>query len=216
MKRSLGWAFDLAVSAVFGTLLATLVAVGCLQSLVGHAFQGNDMWFCDQNIPWLIARHRAVGVWWLNASQTSAPLLGEVPYAPPGSPAPSAEGTPPEPWAERCLPPLRGLPQGARVGVIAFGWPAPMVARSWVAVFQQDGFPMAAEVDIGDAVLENAVRRVSESSWHDLRVLPSGVVIDALPWSLLGLWSMRRLRQRSRARALSPQAASEAPPARAP
>lgn len=216
MMRALGWAFDLMVSAVFGALLATLIAVGCLQSLVGHAFLGSDIWFCDQNIPWLIARHRAVGVWWLNASQSTAPLLGEVPYTPPGSQPSPAEGTPPEPWAERALPPLRGLPQGARVGVIAFGWPVPMVTRAWVALFQQDGFPMAAEVDVGGAVLENAVRRVGESEWRDLRVMPSGVFLDALPWSLLGLWSMRRLRARDRSRAVSPPAAAAAPPAPAP
>lgn len=216
MMRMLGWALDLLVSAVVGTSMAALVAVGCLQALVGHAFLGSDIWFCQRTIPWLVARHRAVGVWWFNASQSTAPLLGEVPRARPGSDGPLAEGLPPEPWAAMHLPPMEGLPQNSRVAVIAFGWPVPMVARVWVAVFQQDGFPMAAEVDVSGAVLENAVRRVSEDRWSDLRWMPSGVMIDALPWSLLGLWSMRRLRARARTRAISRPAASEAPPAPAP
>lgn len=210
MRAAVAWAIDLTVGAVFGTLVAALVAVGCLQSLVGHAFLGSDIWFCDRSIPWLVARHRAVGVWWLNASQSTAPLLGEVPPPPAGADASQAEGEPPEPWALRFLPPLQGLPRGARVGVIAFGWPMPMVARAWVALFQQDGFPMAAEVDVGGAVLENAVRRVGESAWRDLHLIPAGLVVDATPWALLGVWSMRRLR--ARGRAVSPPEAAAAPP----
>lgn len=211
MRRAVVWAIDLAVGAVFGTLLAVLIAVGCLQSLMGHVFLGSDTWFCERSIPWLVARHRAVGVWWLNASQSTAPLLGEVPPGPTGAEASQAEGLPPEPWALRFLPALQGLPRGARVGVLAFGWPMPMAARAWVALFQQDGFPMAAEVDVGDAVLENAVRRVSESAWGDLHLIPAGLVVDALPWALLGTWSMRRLR--ARRRSVSPPEASAAPPA---
>lgn len=214
MRGALAWAIDLVVGAVFGTLLAALIAIGCLQSLMGHAFLGSDTWFCERSIPWLIARHRAVGVWWLNASQATAPLLGEVPQSAPEADPAQTEGAAPEPWAMHFLPPLQGLPRGARVGVIAFGWPMPMVARAWVALFQQDGFPMAAEVDVGGAVLENAVRRVGESKWRDLHLIPAGVVVDALPWSLLGVWSMRRLRARHRR--VSPPEASAAPPAPAP
>lgn len=210
MRRWLAWAIDLCVGAAFGSLLATLIAVGCLQALVDHRFLGSDLWFCERSVPWLIARHRAVGVWWMNASQSSAPLLGEVPPPPSDSDQPPAEGMPPEPWALRHLPPMEVLPRGARVGAIAFGWPMPMVTRSWVAVFQQDPFPMAAEVDVGGAVLENAVRRVGESRWSDLHLLPTGALVDALPWTLLGVWSMRRLRKR---RVSRPEAAE---PPRAP
>ena len=214
MRRALGWALDAAAAAVFGTLVAVLVAVGCLQSLVDHVFEGGDLWFCERSIPWYVARHRTIGVWWVNASQSSAPLLGEVPQHPPDSAAAAPEGEPPAPWALGLLPPMQGLPRGARVGVIGFGWPMPLAARAWVAVFQQDGFPMAAEVDIGGAVLENAVRRVGESAWRDIHLLPIGLAVDAAPWAALGLWCMRRLRRRRAA--VSPPAASAAQPAQAP
>jgi hypothetical protein len=199
-----------AVSLVFGLLMAALTAIGCLVALYGHAFDGADMWYCDRSIPWLVARHRAAGLWWVNASQSTAPLLGEVASGPDTPVAAEAEGVPPPAWMLHLLPPMRGMPRGARVGAIAFGWPQPAFSRAWVAVFQQDTFPMPAEVDVGDAVMENAVRRVGEGNWSDLHVMPAGLAVDALPWSALGLLGLRAWRRRA---AVSRRAAAAPPPA---
>lgn len=205
-----GWLLDATLAVVFGSIMTVLAATGCLMSLSGHAFEGADVWFADRSVPWLVARHRAVGIEWVNASQSSAPLLGEVASGPQTPVAAEAEGPPPPAWMRAVVPPMEGLPRGARVGAIAFGWPQPAFCRGWVAVFQQDTFPMPAEVDVGDAVMENAVRRVADGSPGDLRLMPSGVAIDVLFWAALGLAGLRTWRRRS---AISRPAAAAPPPA---
>lgn len=203
-----GWVLDALLATVFGTLMALLVAAGCLMSMQDHVFQGADTWFADRCVPWLVARHQAVGIQWVNASQAAAPLLGEVASGPDTPVVAEAEGPPPPAWLRRLVPPMQGLPRGARVGGLAFGWPLPAFSRAWVALQQQDTFPMPAEVDVGDAVMENAVRRVGEGSWRDLHVMPAGLVADVLPWTALGLWGLRAWRRRR----VSRPAAAAAPP----
>lgn len=207
--RRRGWILDAAVASTFGCLMAVLTAVGCLLALYGHAFEGADTWFADRCVPWLVARHRAVGIQWVNCSQAAAPLLGEVASGPDTPAVAEAQGPPPPEWMLGLVPPMQGLPRGARVGGIAFGWPVPAFRRAWVAVFQQDPFPMPAEVDMGDAVMENAVRRVGDDATKDLHVMPWGLAVDALPWAALALWGLRQWRRRG----VSPPAAAAPPPA---
>lgn len=207
--RRRGWILDAAIASIFGCLMAILISAGCLLAMYDHAFEGSDIWFADRSVPWLVARHRAVGIRWVNCSQSTAPLLGDVASGPDTPVVSEAEGPPPPEWLRQLVPPLQGLPRGARVGGIAFGWPMPAFSRAWVALFQQDTFPMPAEVDVGDAVMENAVRRVGEGNWGDLRPMPAGLVLDALPWAALGLLGLRRWR-RGR---VSPPAAAATPPA---
>ncbi|NDC13961.1 MAG: hypothetical protein EBZ76_01780 [Synechococcaceae bacterium WB9_2_170] len=207
--RRRGWLLDGLLAIAFGGLMSLLTASGCLLALYGHAFDGADVWFADRCVPWLVARHRATGIWWVNASQSAAPLLGEVASGPDTPVSAEAEGPAPPEWMQGLLPvPMKALPRGARVGAIAFGWPMPAFSRAWVALFQQDTFPMPAEVDVGDAVMENAVRRVGEGSWRDLHLMPAGFAIDTLPWAALGLWSLRAWRRRR----LSRPEAGAAPP----
>ena len=207
--RRRGWLLDVTLSAAFGSIMTVLAASGCLMALYGHAFEGSDVWFADRCVPWLVARHRAVGIEWVNASQSFTPLLGEVATGPDTPVAVEAEGPPPPAWMRELVPPMQGLPRGARVGAIAFGWPRPAFRRAWVAILQQDTFPMPAEVDVGDAVMENAVRRVGEGSWNDLRLMPAGLTADAIFWSAIGLVALRAWRRR---RAISRPAAAAPPP----
>lgn len=207
MRRMAGWVLDAALSAVAGTLCATLLAALLLQAMIGHRVERVEVWFCERAVPWWLSRHRMVGVWWINGQQNLAPTLGDLPRAEPGEP--SSEGDPPAAWALRTLPDLAALPTDARFAAIAAGWPLPAFSRSWVVLASHEAFPIPAEIDVSAFAMESGVARLSEDGFAAVRVHPAALAVNAAPWSLLSLWGLRTLR----ARRLSRPAAAAAPPA---
>ncbi|MGA1265995.1 MAG: hypothetical protein ACO32J_02310 [Phycisphaerales bacterium] len=194
MRSGMAWLPRLAVACATGTLTALLVAATCLMANLDRRSLPTETWFERGRRPWIVAQHQGLGTWWVNASRSHAPLLGQVP-----------EDFRPPSWALQCWGPLDASPEGARAAALAGGWPLPALARGWVVHDAKAMFPASAEFDVSGAIMDAARERMGDSGWRDLRLLPGGLLVDALPWAAVTLWLLRR---RTRRGAVSPPAAS--------
>jgi hypothetical protein len=198
MRPALVWGLQVALAALLGTAMATFLAAACLLANLGRTSLPSETWFQQGRLPWVVAQTRGVGTWWVNAVRTSAPLLGEAP-----------EDFRPPTWAFQLWGSVSGVPANARMAALAGGFPLPALGRGWITTDVREIFPPSADMDLTGSVMDMGRDRFTEGGWSRIRPLPMGLVADAVPWSALSLWLMRR---RSR---LSPPAAAAPPTARA-
>lgn len=196
MRRVAGWVLDSLLAVIGGLLLATLLAAGLVQACIGLRIESIDVWMCDRNVPWWVARHRALGVRWINGQQNLTPLLGETPLQPADTSEPSADGPPPATWALSRLPPLAGLPIDSRFAALGVGWPVPAFVRTWVVLDPQATFPISAELDQSTFAIESAIARLGSEDLGRVQVDATGLVVDAAPWIAASLGTLRWLRAR--------------------
>jgi len=190
----MAWPLRLAMACAIGTVMAIFVAATCLMANLGRRTLPTETWFERGRLPWTVAQHRGLGTWWVNASRSHAPLLGQVP-----------EDFRPPSWALRCWGPLEASPEGGRAAALAGGWPLPALARGWVVNDAKAMFPASAEFDVSGAIMDAARERLGESGWQELRLLPGGLLVDACPWAAVTFWLLQR---RARRATVSPPAAS--------
>lgn len=209
MRRAAGWVLDSILATIGGVLIATLLAAGLVQACIGLRVEYLEVWMCDRNVPWWLARHTAIGVRWINGQQNLTPLLGETPLQTAESTEPLADGEPPAAWALSRLPPLAGLPIDSRFAALGVGWPVPAFVRTWVVLDPQEAFPISAELDQSSFAIESAIARLGTEDLRRVQIDPLGLAIDASPWIAASLGAMRWLRSRR----LSRRAAAAAPPA---
>ena len=189
----MAWLLRLAVACATGILMAIFVAATCLVANLDRRPLPTETWFERGRLPWTVAQHQGLGTWWVNATRSHAPLLGQVP-----------EDFRPPSWALRCWETLDASPEGGRAAALAGGWPLPALARGWVVNDAKAMFPASAEFDVSGAIMDAARERMGDGSWRDLRLLPVGLLMDACPWAAVTLWLLRR---RARRAAVSPPAA---------
>jgi hypothetical protein len=209
MRRAAGWVLDSLLAIIGGLLLTTLLAAGLVQACIGLRVEYLEVWMCDRNVPWWLARHAAIGVRWINGQQNLTPLLGETPLQTAESTEPLADGEPPAAWALSRLPPLAGLPIDSRFAALGVGWPVPAFVRTWVVLDPQESFPISAELDQSDFAIESAIARIGSEDLGRVRIDIRGLAVDASPWIAASLGALRWLRVRR----LNRPAAAAAPPA---
>jgi hypothetical protein len=209
MRGAAGWVLDSILATIGGLLMTTLLAAGLVQACIGLRVEYLEVWMCDRNVPWWLARHAAIGVHWINGQQNLTPLLGETPLQTAESTEPLADGEPPAAWALSRLPPLAGLPIDSRFAALGVGWPVPAFVRTWVVLDPQEAFPIPAELDQSSFAIESAIARLGTEDLRRVQIDPVGLAVDASPWIAASLGALRWLRSRR----LSRPAAAAAPPA---
>lgn len=199
MRTAARWLAQIVTSACLGAGMAVLLGAVCLVANRDRRSLGAEFWFDGGRVPWLVARHEGFGTWWVNATRLYEPLLGEVPNA-----------FTPDAWALHLWGPTTTVQGSARMGALAGGWPMPAIAQAWITTDSSEIFPPTAEFDVTGAVMDMARDRMGDAGLLAVRLIPSGLAIDALPWFAVSLWLLRRRSSRTR---VNPPEASEAPPA---
>jgi len=181
VRRLLGAIVSILLGAVATVTLAIIALIGADESTGGSS----SLLIRNGTELWLVRRHESFGLTWINSELYWPPLVNSQPT--------SIDipwwATPPErQWPETGLP---------RVAALAVGWPAPFVARRWIALRSGEIFPLPHELDDGRDSLRRAAGRFREADaaapylilWRGL-LLDVGVLslaFGALIWGLATL-----------------------------